>query len=146
MDEHAIHASGPRPVAATIIGALACVWGVVIAAVGLHVVLTAEDDRDQIVVGALELGFAAVALALAVGAFRVKRWAWVALMSWAAVVLAANLLRAFFFPSDPSYSTLAIATVTVMLLTPVDVQVAFGVRRPHIVRLDAPTRNPIDGA
>ena len=139
--------SRPRPVIATFIGAIACVWGLVLVPLGAAVVAEAEGQSDEAGIGAgvglLFLG--AFAFAIAYGAFRIKRWAWVAFMTWAAVGLATNLLRVFFFPAEPHYETLAISALTVFLLTPLEVQVAFGVRTARLATLDTSSRNPIDG-
>ena len=91
--------------------------------------------------GAVMLVLAAVGLAIAVGAFLVRPWAWTAFMTWAAIALAVNLLRLAFFSAGPNYPTLAIATVTVFLLTPLDVQIAFGIRTPRVLPLDTPARD-----
>ena len=114
---------------------------------GVAVVAEAEGQSDEAGIGAgvglIFLG--AFAFAIAYGAFRVKRWAWVAFMTWAAVGLATNLLRVFFFPAEPHYESLAISALTVFLLTPLEVQVAFGVRTLRLATLDTTSRNPIDG-
>lgn len=137
----------PRPVIASFIGFVACFWGVVLGGLGVAVVVEAERQSDEagIATGALLVALGAVAFAIAYGAFRVRRWAWVAFMTWAAIGLATNLLRVFFFPAEPHFATLAISALTVFLLTPLDVQIAFGVRTPRIGTLATPSRNPIDG-
>ena len=65
-------------------------------------------------------------------------------MSWAVFGLTLQLLRVFFY-DDPHYAPLVLGTVAVFLLTPLDTQVAFGVRNPPHVRIDSPSRNSLDG-
>lgn len=78
--------------------------------------------------GALDIALGVLALAIGRGALRMVPWAWTALMTWAVIGLTHQLLRHFFY-SDESYGALAVDTVVVFALTPLDIQVAFGVRR-----------------
>jgi hypothetical protein len=48
-------------------------------------------------------------------------------MTWAAIGLAHELLRHFFY-SGESYASLALDAAIVLAITPLEVQVAFGVR------------------
>ena len=64
-------------------------------------------------------------------------------MTLAVVGLTHQLLRHFFY-DHPSYLNLALIAVVVFALTPLDVQIAFGVRPPRNVLLAKGTRNPID--
>jgi hypothetical protein len=57
--------------------------------------------------------------------------------------LTLNLLR-YFFLGGARYVPFVAGTLAVFLLTPPDIQVAFRVRKPPNIRLDANTRNPID--
>lgn len=107
------------------------------------IALSEADDREQITNGVLEVVFGIAALAVAFGAYRVKRWAWVAFMTWAVVGLTTQLLRHFFF-DDANYVGMALDVVAVLALTPLDTQVAFGVRPPRNVQLDRASRNPLD--
>ena len=53
-------------------------------------------------------------------------------MTWAVIGLTHQLLRHFFY-GDASYPMLAVDTLVVLALTPLDIQVAFGVRhRPSL--------------
>jgi hypothetical protein len=133
-------ASPPRPIAATFIALLACGSGVSVAVTGVKLVLDAGGDEEDIAAGSSMLVLASFYFVIAVGALRVKRWAWVLFMTWAALMLAVNLLRRYFFDAEPSYLVLALSTLTVFLLTPLDVQVAFGVRAAPSAPLDSHDR------
>ncbi len=87
---------------------------------------------------------AAVVFVVAFGAFRLRRWAWILFMSWAVVALTLQLLRVLFY-DDPHYTRLVLGTLAVFLLTPLDTQVAFGVRSPQRVRTDSPSTSSLDG-
>jgi hypothetical protein len=135
--------SRKRPIVATLVGLMAVTWGCVLAASGVADLLDRESG-DHIPWGpAVDVAFAVLALLIAIGAFRVTRWGWALFMSWAAVSITINLLRVFFY-DDPHYLALAVGTLTVFLLTPLDVQVAFRVRNPPKIRLGEPGRNPVD--
>ena len=95
-------------------------------------------------VGVLALALGALAVVIARGALRMRSWAWSAFMTWAVVGLTHQLLRHFFY-DDPNYVAMALDTIAVLALTPLEIQVAFGVRpRPNMV-LERATRNPFDG-
>jgi hypothetical protein len=131
-----------RPGAALVVAALASVVGVYFLVTGV-LALADADDREQITVGVLEVVFGVAALVVAFGAFRVKRWAWIAFMTWAVIGLTTQLLRHFFF-DDANYLGMAFNVIAVLALTPLDTQIAFGVRPPRNVQLDRATRNPLD--
>ncbi len=122
-----------RPIPVTIFVLLTLGVGVFLTVRGVLTLVGAEGERKDLVEGAIELGSAALAFTVCFGALRVRRWAWVLLMSWAVFGLTLQLLRAFFF-DDPVYWRLAMLTVAVFLLTPPEMQIAFGVRRPPHVR------------
>jgi hypothetical protein len=123
----------PRPVPVSIFALLTLAAGVFLTVRGVLTLVGAEGERKDLVDGAVELGSAVLAFTVCLGALRVRRWAWVLFMSWAVFGLTLQLLRAFFF-DDPVYWRLALLTVAVFLLTPPDMQIAFGVRRPPHVR------------
>lgn len=127
----------------TLVAVIALAYGIVLAVTGVLVLQDADGDHGELFSGAVSVGLAVVAFLVAFGAFRVRRWGWVLFMSWAVWGLTINLLRVFFFDA-PQYVPLALATVVVFMLTPLDVQVAFGVRNPPNVRLDTTSRNPLD--
>ena len=91
--------------------------------------------------GVFDLVLGGVAIAIGVAALRMRRWSWVALMSWALVGLVHQLLRHFFY-DNPDYLTMALNTLVVFVLTPLDVQIAFGARPPRNVALE--TRHPVE--
>jgi hypothetical protein len=82
--------------------------------------------------GAFDLAFGLLAFAIGRGALRMAPWAWTALMTWAVIGLTQELLRHFFYGGE-SYGILAVDTLVVLVLTPRDIQVAFGMRsRPTL--------------
>jgi hypothetical protein len=120
--------SGPkRPVAVTLVGLLAVAAGLY-HLVGGGVTVADGHNASKLAEGAFDLAFGVLALAIGRGAFRMRPWSWAAFMTWAVIGLTHQLLRHFFY-SDESYPMLAADTLVVLLLTPLDVQVAFGVRR-----------------
>jgi hypothetical protein len=70
-----------------------------------------------------------------------RRWAWVAFMTWALVGLVHQLLRYFFY-DHPDSVAMALDAFAVLVLTPLDVQIAFGVRPSRNVALDSPSTHP----
>jgi hypothetical protein len=72
-----------------------------------------------------------------------RAWAWAAFMTWAVIGLTHQILRYLFF-GDTNYADMAINTLAVLALSPLDVQIAFGLRHTQDVQLDRPTRNPLD--
>ena len=118
----------------TFVGVLAIAAGV------YHLVaggMTVADggSASRLAEGASDLALGVLALAIGRGALRMAPWAWTALMTWAVIGLTHQLLRHFFY-SDESYGALAVDTVVVLGLTPLDIQVAFGVRRRPALDLD----------
>jgi hypothetical protein len=136
-------ATAQRPSAATIVAIVALAYAILMTVSGVLTLLGADGDDGELFAGAWDLFFAAATLLAAAGAWRVATWAWVLFMVLAAWALTINLLRDFFY-GDARYLPLALGTLVVFLLTPLDVQVAFGVRPPPNVQLDSPTRNPLD--
>jgi hypothetical protein len=64
-------------------------------------------------------------------------------MTWAVIGLTHQLFRHFFF-DDANYVGMALNALAVFVLTPLDTQIAFGVRPPRNVDLSRPGRNPLD--
>jgi hypothetical protein len=131
-----------RPVPVTLVAALIMAVGVYNVVDGV-VVLVNGGDNSKLAEGAFEVAFGVFAVAIGNGALRMRRWAWAAFMTLAVVGLTHQLLRHFFY-DHPSYLNLALIAVVVFALTPLDVQIAFGVRPPRNVLLAKGTRNPID--
>jgi hypothetical protein len=142
VQEHSSE-SAKRPVAVTFVGLLALVVGASEAADGVFGVVNG-GNASKLSEGAFDLTLGLVAIAIGIGALRMRRWAWAAFMTWAVVGLTHQLLRHFFY-DDPNYLAMALDTVAVMALTSLDVQVAVGVRHPRNLVLERATRNPIDG-
>ena len=131
-----------RPVSVTLVALLALAVAVYSLAYG--VLAVRGGDEDRLVDGIFHLALGVGALAAAIGAFRMRRWGWAAFMTWAVIGLTHQILRYLFF-EDPSYVDMAINTFAVLALSPLDVQIAFGVRHTRNVQLERPTRNPVDG-
>jgi hypothetical protein len=134
----------PRPVNVTVVAAVAFVFGVDLAVTGVVGLLGADGKQSEVVNGLVNLGSAGVVFLVALGAMRLRRWAWTLFMSWAVLALTLQLLRVLFY-NDPHYARLVLGTVAVFLLTPLDTQVAFGVRSPGSVRIDSPSASSLDG-
>ncbi|GEM_PF-5769371 len=121
--------------------ALAAGVGLYSLTVGVLAVQTGQDDR--LVDGIFHLAFGLGTLAAGVGAFRLRSWAWAAFMTWAVIGLTHQILR-YLFLGDPNYVDMAINTFAVLAMSPLEVQVAFGLRHTQNVHLARPTRNPLD--
>jgi hypothetical protein len=133
-----------RPIAVTFVGVLALVVGAAEAVDGIFAVVNGGTS-SKLAEGAFDLALGVLAIAIGIGALRVRRWAWAAFMTWAVVGLTHQLLRHFFY-NDPSYLAMALDTVAVLALTPFDVQVAFGARPPRNLVLERAARHPVDGS
>jgi hypothetical protein len=101
------------------------------------------DDDDRLVDGVFHLGLGAASLAAGLGALWLRPWAWATFMTWAVIGLTHQVLR-YLFLGDPNYADMAINTFAVLALSPLEVQIAFGLRHTHDVQLTRPTRNPLD--
>jgi hypothetical protein len=123
------------------VAALAAGVGLYSLTVGVLAVQTGQDDR--LVDGIFHLAFGLGTLAAGVGAFRLRSWAWAAFMTWAVIGLTHQILR-YLFLGDPNYVDMAINTFAVLAMSPLEVQVAFGLRHTQNVHLARPTRNPLD--
>jgi hypothetical protein len=135
--------SGPakRPIAVTFVGVLALIVGSYLTVDGL-VVLVHGGDANKLAAGAFDLALGVLAIAIGGGTLQMRRWAWAAFMTWAVIGLTHQILRHFFY-GHPNYLAMALDAVVVLALTPLDVQIAFGVRPPRNVILDDAARNPI---
>jgi hypothetical protein len=65
----------------------------------------------------------AIGLIVSVGLWHLKRWAWVATMSWAGINMAQALWA--YWIGEPQYSAMALSVVIVLYLNQRDVQLAF---------------------
>jgi hypothetical protein len=129
-----------RPAAVLFVALLGLVVG------GYHVahaiaVLIDRESSSKVAEGALDLALGLLAIAIALAALRMRRWAWAAFMTWALLGLVHQLLRHFFY-DNPDYVAMALDAFAVLVLTPIDVQIAFGVRPPRNVALEPVSRHP----
>jgi hypothetical protein len=136
--------SGPsrrrrRPVPVELAAVLALAVGAYQLFHGVSAMLENESS-SRFAEGAVDAALGILALAIAVAIFRVRHWAWVAFMTWALVGLAHQLLRHFFY-DDPDYFSMALDTVVVFALTPLDVQLAFGIRPQPLVLVEHEERD-----
>ena len=132
---------GRRPVSVTLVAVLAL--GLAIYSVASGVIAIQEAEADRVADGIFHVVLGIGALAAAVGSFRLAPWGWTVLMTWAVVALTHQVLRYLFF-DDPNYADMAVSAFAVLALSPLDVQIAFGLRHTVNVQLGRPTRNPLD--
>ena len=125
----------------TLVALLALGLAIYSVAYGVIAIESGESDRLPDAIFHLALGVAA--LTAAVGSFRLAPWGWTVLMTWAVVALTHQILRYLFF-EDPNYVDMAVSAFAVLALSPLDVQIAFGLRHTENVQLGRPTRNPVD--
>jgi hypothetical protein len=128
-------------VSVTLVALLALGLAVYSVSFGVIAIRSGESDRLPDAIFHLVLGGGA--LLAAVGSFRLAPWGWTALMTWAVVALTHQILRYLFF-DDPNYADMAVSTFAVLALSPLDVQIAFGLRHTENVQFGRPTRNPVD--
>ena len=130
-----------RPASVTLVAALAVAVAVYSLTVGVLALQSGEED--QLVDGIFHAAFGVGTLAAGLGAFRLRSWAWAAFMTWAVIGLTHQILR-YLFLGDPNYVDMAINTFAVLAMSPLEVQIAFGLRHTQNVQLARPTRNPLD--
>ncbi len=130
-----------RPGSVSLVALLATAFAAYSLAYGVLAVRTGEEER--LADGVLHLVVGTAVLAAAVGAFRLRAWGWVTFMTWAVVGLTHQILRYLFF-DDPNFADMAINAFAVLALSPLEVQIAFGLRHTENVELARPTRNPVD--
>lgn len=115
-----------RPFGVTVI-ATAMVANAIFAAVRAYLgdaPLTWADIRDTGFYFELAGPFVgAVGLIVSVGLWYLKRWAWVATMSWAGINMAQALWA--YWSGEPQYPAMALSVVIVLYLNQRDVQLAF---------------------
>jgi len=115
-----------RPASVTVIAYLVFVGGVSYIVDGL-LALRGNPSNGALAEAATVLALGVLAIMFGVGALRLRHWAWAALMTWAVVGLMNQLLRVFFY-DHPDYLAMALDVIAVFVLTPLEIQVAFGVR------------------
>ena len=130
-----------RPSSVTLVAVLALAVAAYSLSAGALALEEGTDDR--LAEGIFNLAFGLGVFVAGVGAFRLKRWAWAVFMTWAVVALTHQILRYLFF-GDPNYADMAVTTFVVLALSPLEVQVAFGLRHTAMPSSREPTRNPLD--
>jgi hypothetical protein len=129
-----------RPAAVTFVALLGLILGVYHGAHAI-VVLVDGGSPSKVAEAVIDLILGLLAFAIALAALRMRRWAWIAFMAWALVGLVHQLLRHFFY-DNPDYVAMALDAFAVLVLTPLDVQIAFGVRPPRNVALEPASTHP----
>ncbi len=130
-----------RPLSVTLVALLAL--GVALYNLALGMLTVSGGDERQLLEGIFHIAFGLGTLAAGVGAFFLRAWAWVAFMTWAVIGLTHQILRYLSF-EDPNYLDMAINAFAVLALSPLEVQIAFGLTHTRNVQLNRPTRNPVD--
>jgi uncharacterized membrane protein len=69
-----------------------------------------------------------VAYLIAIGLLSMRRWSWIAFMSWAGFNMVVGLLHHFYNRSDSNYVYLFLSVVVVFILNQAEVQRLFGVQ------------------
>lgn len=130
-----------RPVSVTLVAVLA----LAVAAYMLvrAVLALGSGDEARLPDGIFHLVAGIGTLAAVLGAVRMRPWGWTAFMTWAVIGLTHQVLRYLFF-EDPNFADMAVNTFVVLALSPLDVQIGFGLRHTQNVHLAGPTRNPVD--
>lgn len=136
--------SPKRPVAVTVVGTITVLTAVlsllvVVSALGpnglwvaaqtepLIAGLQLTETGELMASAALLFISGSVTLALGIGLFRTRRWAWEGLMAWTGFNLALNLVRYWY--RQPAYIALLFGVIVVFSLNLAEVQEAFGIRK-----------------
>lgn len=112
-----------RPTGVTLIAATQAVNALATAGEALarqRAWVTGDSAPEQV---ALVVAIGAWGLLVAIGLWRLQRWAWTATMIWVGVVMALGLIS--YFRGNPSYSVMAVSVLQVFYLNQSDVQRAF---------------------
>jgi hypothetical protein len=128
-----------RPVPVELAAVLALAVGAYHLFHGISAMLEHEGS-SSVAEGAVDAALGVLTFGIAVAIFRVRHWGWVAFMTWALIGLTHQLLRHFFY-NDPDYLSMALDTLVVFALTPLDVQLAFGIRPQPLVVLEHAERD-----
>jgi hypothetical protein len=131
-----------RPLSVTLVALLALGVALYNLAHGAALTVDGGDERE-LLEGIFHIAFGLGTLAAGIGAFLLRGWAWVAFMTWAVIGLTLQIVRHLFFDA-PNYAAMAINAFAVLALSPLEVQIAFGLRHTQDVELARPTRNPLD--
>ena len=132
-----------RPASVTLVAALALLVALYSLTYGILTMAGLGDE--PVASGIFRIALGVGALAAAVGALRMRPWGWALFMTWNVIGLTHQVLRYLFF-EDPNYVDMAINTFVVLALSPLEVQIAFGLRHTENVQLARSTRNPVDSA
>jgi len=92
-----------------------------------------SEHADEFLSSLSFIAIGVVQLVISVGFWRVRRWAWVAAISWQALKLLLDLAVSYFV--ETAFIPLAFAVLLVFMLNTADVRRAFGV----LLKQDEPT-------
>jgi hypothetical protein len=117
-----------RPFGVTMIA-----WLLIINMLSIGTTLLLEDSPfgieidNDFVEGSITLALLVIAIVIAVGLWRLRRWAWIATMIWFGVSMATAL--AAWRDGHAPYTSMVLDVITVFYLNQRDVQAAFRHRR-----------------
>jgi hypothetical protein len=91
---------------------------------------TVTDRGDAFLNAVYLIGIGLAILVILYGFFRLRSWAWLALMAWSGLNLAVALFRYYALPHERAhlFAGMALNAVIVLALNQEDVQKAFGIR------------------
>lgn len=150
-----------RPITVTLVGAVAIFAFLFYGLLGVLEIMTAETASTsvafpiltltsldipsvKILGGAYLILSALAALIIGWGAFRMRRWAWIAFMAWCIFILTNQIVR--YFAGTPGYPAMVLAVFIVLALNQAEVQEAFGIITPENAEseLEPVSINPLD--
>lgn len=142
MSSNTLEHKKKRPLTVTLVGAVAIVAFLFYGYLGIVDIMTAESITTsvsfpvlsltsldipsvKILGGAYFILSAIAALVIGWGAFRMRRWAWIAFMAWCIFILTNQIVR--YFAGVPGYPAMVLAGFIVLALNQAEVQEAFGI-------------------
>lgn len=142
MSSNTLEHKKKRPLTVTLVGVVAIVAFLFYGYLGIVDIMTAETlttsvsfpvlsltsldiPSVKILGGAYFILSAIAALVIGWGAFRMRRWAWIAFMAWCIFILTNQIVR--YFADVPGYPAMVLAGFIVLALNQAEVQEAFGI-------------------
>lgn len=161
MSSNTLEHKKKRPLTVTLVGVVAIVAFLFYGYLGIVDIMTAETlttsvsfpvlsltsldiPSVKILGGAYFILSAIAALVIGWGAFRMRRWAWIAFMAWCIFILTNQIVR--YFADVPGYPAMVLAGFIVLALNQAEVQEAFGIITSENVEseLEPISINPLD--